>query len=127
MSNHYTVKTSLVPQLECLHIDTCLPDYFGGHHLAWICIPIYKALSLSEIKSAIHSELNQGAIGGNDERTRDDSGEIGDAWFYRAHAAVDRIKPSKKGQRKFFTNIEFPSEDYADECVYAYFVFRDKE
>lgn len=127
MSNHYTVKTSLVPQLECIHIDTCLPDYFGGHPLAWVCIPIYKTLSLSEIKSAIHSELNQGVIGGNDERTRDDSGETGDAWFYRAHAAVNRIRPSKKGQRRFFSDVGTPNGDESEECVYAYFFFRDKE
>ena len=121
MTYKYKVKRSLVPQLECRYVDTCLPDYFSGHHLAWICIPIYKAMSLAEIKSAIHSELTQGAIGGSDKRTRDDSGEIGDTWFYRAHAAVDRIKPSKKGQRRFFADV--PIDDDADYSVYAYFVF----
>lgn len=119
------IKRSLVAPLECVHLDTCLPDYWGGHHLAWVCIPIYKALSLAEIKSAIHSELNQGAIGGSDERTRDDSGEIGDTWFYRAHAAVNKIKPSKKGKRRFFTDVETPKDDESDNCVYAYFVFRE--
>ena len=123
MTYNYKVKRSLVPQLECVHVDTCLPDYFGGHHLAWVCIPIYKALSLAEIKYALHSELNQGAIGGSDKRTRDNSGEIGDTWFYRAHAAVDRIKPSKKGQRRFFADVETPDDDESDNCVYAYFVF----
>lgn len=120
-----TIKTSLVPQLECVHVDTCLPDYFSGHHLAWVCIPVYKTLSLKEIKAALHSELNQGAIGGNDERTSDDSGDVGDAWFYRAHAAVNRIKPSKKGQRQFFTDIDTPDDDDMPDCVYAYFVFRE--
>ena len=117
------IKTSLVPQLECLHVDTCLPDYFSGHHLAWVCIPLYGRMSLRDIKYALRSELNHGAIGGSDERTRDDSGEIGDAWFYRAHAAVNRIKPSKKGQRRFFSDIETPNGDECEECVYAYFVF----
>ncbi len=115
------IKTSLVPQLECAHADTCSPGYFGGHHLPWVCVPIYKALSLAEIKAAIHSELNQGAIGGSDERTRDDSGDIGDAWLYRAHAAVNRIKPREKGKRVFFDDV--PIDDECEECVYAYFVF----
>lgn len=123
MKIKHKVKSALVPKLECAHVSTCLPDYFGGHHLAWVCIPIYKALSLVEIKSAIRSELNQGAIGGSDERTRDDSGEIGDAWFYRAHAAVNRIKPTKKGQRRFFADVETPNGDESEDCVYAYFVF----
>lgn len=117
------IKKSLVPQLECVHADTCLPDYWGGHHLAHISIPVYGRMSLRDIKSALRSELNQGAIGGSDERTRDDSGEIGDAWFYRAHAAVNRIKPSKKGQRLFFADVEPPNDDELEECVYAYFVF----
>ncbi len=115
------IKTSLVPKLECVHADTCLPDYWGGHYLAHISIPIYKALSLAEIKSALRSELNEGAIGGSDERTRDDSGDIGDAWLYRAHAAINRIKPSKNGKRVFFDDV--PIDDDADYSVYAYFVF----
>ncbi len=115
------IKTSLVPQLECVHADTCLPDYWGGHHLAHISIPVYGRMSLKDIKSALRSELNEGAIGGSDERTRDDSGEIGDAWFYRAHAAINRIKPNQKGKRVFFDDV--PIDDDADYSVYAYFVF----
>lgn len=117
------IKRSLVAPLECVHADTCLPDYWGGHHLAYVSIPVYGPMSLTDIKQAIHSELNQGAIGGSDERTRDGSGEIGDAWFYRAHAAVNRIKPSKKGKRRFFTDVETP--DDGEDSVYAYFVFRE--
>lgn len=115
------IKKSIVPQLECVHADTSLPDYWGGHNIAHISIPVYGRMSLKDIKSALHSELNQGAIGGSDERTRDDTGEIGDAWFHRAHAAVNRIKPSKKGQRVFFDDV--PIDDDADYSVYAYFVF----
>lgn len=122
-----TIKTSLVPALECVHVDTCLPDYWGGHHLAHVAIPVYGPMNLKDIKRALHSEINQGAIAGNDERTRDDSGEVGDTWFYRAHAAVNRIKPTKKGQRLFFTDITPCDEDDCCDSVYAYFVFRDAE
>ncbi len=119
------IKTSLVAPLECVHVDTCLPDYWGGHHLAHVSIPIYGPMSLCDIKAAIHSELNEGAIGGSDERTRDDSGIVGDAWFYRAHAAVNAIKPSEKGKRRFFTDVSV--EEDADYSVYAYFVFRERD
>lgn len=118
------IKTSLVPVLECAHASTCLPDYWGGHHLAHVSIPVYGPMSLAEIKQAIRAELNAGAIGGNDERTRDDSGAVGDTWFYRAHAAVSRMRPAVKGTRRFFRDIEHPAED-DDYCVYAYFVFRE--
>lgn len=78
------IKKSLVGPLECVHVDTCLPDYWGGHHLAHISVPIY-----------------------------------------RAHAAVEKIKPSKKGKRVFFEDV--PIDEDADYSVYAYFVFREKE
>lgn len=122
-----TIKTSLVPALECVHADTCLPDYWGGHHLAHVCIPVYGPMTLKDIKRALHSELNMGAIAGSDGRTFDNSGEIGDTWFYRAHAAVNRIKPNVKGKRRFFTDITPCDGDDYGVSVYAYFVFRDAE
>ena len=39
-----------------------------------------------------------------------------------AYAAVNRIKPSIKGQRTFFKDLEEETED-CDCTVYAYFVF----
>ena len=111
--------------LECLHADTCLPDYWSGHHLAHVQIPVYPGMTLKEIKESLHSELNQGAIAGSDERTRDDSGKEGDIWFRKAHAAINRIKPATKGQRTFFRDLEEQSDDDMD-IVYAFFVFRDQ-
>lgn len=116
---------SLVSPLECCHVDTCLPDYWRGDSRAHLSIPVYPGMTLKEIKSALRSELNQGAIGGNDPRTRDDSGDVGDVWYKRAHAAINAIKPANKGQRRFFTHLEEQDED-ADFSVYAYFVFVEK-
>jgi len=112
--------------LECLHADTCLPDYWGGHHLPHVQIPVYPGMTLKEIKAELHSELNQGAVGGSDERTRDDSGPVGDLWFKKAHAAVNRLKPATKGQRTFFTDLEEPSDDDDTNSVYAFFVFQEQ-
>lgn len=115
-------------KLEACHADTCLPDFWSGHHLPHVQIPVYNGMTLKAIKEELHFELNQGAVAGNDERTRDDSGEEGDKWFKAAHAAVNRISPQKKGQRRFFTDLEESEDD--DDCgesVYAFFVFVEED
>lgn len=117
------LRMSLVPPLECLHADTCLPDYWCGHHKAHISIAVYPGMSLKDIKQSLHSELNQGAVCGSDDRTRDDSGDVGDVWFKRAHAAVNKMTPSIKGKRRFFTDLEHAEDE--SESVYAYFLFED--
>lgn len=108
--------------LECAHVDTCLSDFWSGDARPHIQIAARRGMSLAEIKRELHSELNQGAVAGNDERTRDDSGDEGDAWYKAAHAAVNKLKPAKKGNRRHFMELEESTED-SDETVYAYFVF----
>ena len=117
-------KSPVVEVLECCHADTCLPDYWSGHHKAHISVPVYKGMKVKALKDALHSELNMGAVAGNDERTHDNSGAVGDLWYKRAHAAVNRIRPAKANARTLFNDIS----DSADgECeVYAYFVFTEK-
>jgi len=107
--------------LECSHVDTCLPDYWSGHHLAHVHIPVYHGMKLSEIKRELCNELNIGAIAGNDERTNDDH-ELNDQWHKAAMAAVNKIKPNVKNQRRFFMELEKQTED-DDFAVYAFFVF----
>lgn len=117
-------------KFECCHVDTCLPDYWGGHHLPHVSIPVYPGMSMKAIKDAIKSELLHGAVCGNTKEAKmlyrsyvgPDNASYADACTKAAYAAVNRMKPAKKGQRKFFTDIEESSED--DDCsVYAYFVF----
>ena len=117
------MKMSSVPPLECCHADTCLPDYWGGHHLPHVSIPVHRGMSMSDIKRALHFELSSGAVAGSNPITRYDSGEAGDVWYKRAHAAVDKIKPATKGQKRFFLDLGEQEED-ADYSVYAYFVFK---
>lgn len=113
-----------VPQLECCHADTCLPDYWAGHQNAHIQVPVWPRMKVLELRKALHSELNQGAVAGNDDRTRDDSGDIGDLWYKRAHAAVNRAMKGL-GVRTLFKDLEPQTDD--GESVYAFFVFRDRE
>lgn len=114
--------------LECVHVDTCLPDFWSGHHLAHVQIPVYKGIHISEVKRQLHSELSQGAVMGSNPLTQDDSGDDGDKWYKKAHAAVNRIQPSIKGKRRMFDDLdEIPDDDDNCDTVYAYFVFVDKE
>ena len=39
-------------------IDICLPDYFAGSSEIVLQIPIYKAMTLEEIKEALQAKLN---------------------------------------------------------------------
>lgn len=118
-------------KLECYHVDTCLPDYWSGHHLPHVQIPVYRGMSLKEIKSSISEELRMGYVMGNTDYARLLSADMvnpeeekqADKLTKAAFASVNRIKPSKKGQRKFFTDLEKSDENDGSDSVYAYFVF----
>lgn len=113
---------------ECCHVDTCLPDYWGGHHLPHIQIPVWPGMTLKEIKRLLHNELSQGAIAGSDMPGEHE--EIEKFWklVRKFKAAVNRLQPAKKSQRRFFRNIEASEDDDDDtSSVYAYFVFMEAE
>jgi hypothetical protein len=107
-------------KLNCLHVDTCLPCYWGGHHLPHVQVPVSRNTTVGEVRAEIISELNQGAACGAEYDIEDD------AWHKAAIAAVRRdVKMRKKGARHPFRDLE----DEGDDCesVYAFFVFTDEE
>ena len=117
-------------KLEIVHAETCLPDYWRGHHKAHLSIPVYKGMTLKEIKSGILHELAHGAIMGGDSVaealsdcsrcTPEEQARI----YKKAKAAINRLKPAIKGQRRFFLDLEETGEDDGwGSQVYAYFVF----
>lgn len=118
-------------KLECAHADTCLADYWSGHHLPHVQIPVYPGMTMRAIKDAIKSELAQGAVAGSDDNARllsadwvpprDETRAI--AITKAAYAAVDRMKPARKGTRRFFTDLEQATDDDCADTVYAFFVF----
>ena len=120
-------------KLNCLHADTCLPDYWSGHHLAHISVPVYRGMTPAALRAALHGELIQGAVCGSDEiaQALDDYSDISDDQkkkVYRAaRAAINRdVRPAKKGSRRLFLDLE-PAQDDMEETVYAYFVFRESD
>ena len=120
------------PVLEFVHVDTCLPDYWSGHHLPHVQILAFKGMTLKQIKDALRYELRNGYIGGNCDAARLLSADLvqpheeklADALTRAAYAAVNRLKPAKKGQRTFFNDLDDPCDDH-DYSVYAYVVLRD--
>lgn len=125
--------TTATPPLECCHADTCLSDYWSGHHLPHVQIPVWRGMSLAQIRAAIRSEISQGAVMGSTDEARLLSADMvapeeerrADMLTRRAYAAVSRMTPARKGQRRFFMDME-PQDDDA-ETVYAFFVFRTLE
>ena len=110
-------------KLECVLTDICLPDYFSGESRPWVPISVYKGMTLKEIKIQLHSQINHDAVGGNAWIWDIES----DRWYRRAHAAINRIKPTKKGQRKFFNDLEESSQNEYEDTVQAFFVFIEAE
>lgn len=118
-------------KIEIAHADTCTPDYWPGNRLPHVQIPIWPGMSLTDIKSAIRFEISQGVIAGSDDNARllgrpdmvrADEEKRADRLTRAAYAAVNRIKPARKGQRRFFLDIEEPADD-CEHYVYAFFVF----
>jgi hypothetical protein len=119
-------------KLELCHTDTCLPDYWSGHHLPHVQIPVYRNMSLKDIKQALKQELLQGCVMGSTETARllsdayvgAENEKQADKVTKAAYAAINRMKPAKKGQRKFFTDLDpWDYEDQIGDSVYAFFVF----
>lgn len=114
-------------KLDCIITDICLPDYFSGDFRPWVTIPVFKGMTLKEIKNSLHSELNQDAIGGDLSRWNVEPARE-EQWHKKAHAAINRLKPEIKGQRKFFTDLEESNQnEIEDTTVQAFFVFIEAE
>lgn len=117
--------------LNCVLADVCLSDYWGGHHLPHVQIPVYKGMTLKEIKEAIRQAIRWGEVMGScdaayllaAEWVGPDNEKAAERITRQAYAAINRIKPAKKGQRKFFLDLEEQGEDDCSESVYAFFVF----
>lgn len=111
--------------LECCHADTCLPSYWGGHHLAHIQVPVWNGMSLDVLKARLRAELNQGAIAGADY-----PGTHNDQWYAAAVAAVNAMTVNPGADpAHLFKGLEVGEDEPDDdgESVYAFFVFRPTE
>lgn len=123
-------------KMTCSHADTCLSDYWSGHHFPHVMIPVTRRkMSLAEIRRLIRSELRQGAVMGNGEYAHLLSADMvqageekrADALIAAAYAAINRdVKGARKGQRYVDTGVEMTDDEHAD-MVCMYFVFTVEE
>ena len=116
-------------KFECCHADTCLSGYWSGHHLPHVQIPVYRDMTLAQVKSALHDELSNGYVAG--------SGELACAFSYdlstdkerteelhkAAHDAIDALELSDPKNDHCFMDLEESTDDDCYESVYAFFVF----
>lgn len=94
-------------KVSIVHADTCLPDYWSGHHRPHVQIPCTRQrMSFAEIRQLIRNEIAQGAVAGSDNDTRLLSWDVvadekrADALTRKVYAAINRdIRGAKKGQR----------------------------
>lgn len=119
-------------KLELVHADTCLPDYWGGHHKAHISVPVHHGMKLGELKRLLLDEMRCGYVCGSDDlafllnadyvsaERESDAIKATKA----AYAAIRRLKLADKRKRKLFTDLEKVVDEYED-SVYAYFVFTE--
>lgn len=118
-------------KFECCHADTCLSDYWSGHHLPHVQIPVYRGMSLKDVKSALRSELSQCAIMGSSDNARLLSADVvrpGEEKQARrvtraAYAAVNRMSLADPHKRKLFMDLDESNENDCCDSIYAFFVF----
>lgn len=118
-------------KLTAAHADTCLPSFWGGHHLPHVQVIVHKGMTLGAVKQALNNELNEGALMGSN--VGDDawsSGPDGEAWYEAALLAISEIGvwDDRGDETPLFTDLEEETED-DDGCesVYAFFVFVEDE
>lgn len=119
-------------KINCLHVDTCLNDYWSGHHLPHIAVPVYRRMRIGELRKALHNELNQGCVMGCDtdarllhaDMVRPHEEKRADQLTRAAHAAINRdVKMRKPGKSLPFWNELQDYDESDNDCyVYAYFV-----
>ena len=112
-------------KVSIAHADTCLSDYWSGHHRPHLQIPAYR-MTFAELRRQLRSEIAQGAVAGNDDDARLLSCDLvtdekrADELTRKVYAAINRdIRPAKKGDRLCFRDI-VPGD--CEESVYAFFV-----
>lgn len=107
-------------KLTCALADVCLPDYWGGHHLPHVYVPVGPETTFADLREAIIGELWAGAVAGADA-TPEDTYENED-WYYAAlRAVMCDVQPRDRGAEYPFRDLDSSEDDL--ESVYAYFVF----
>lgn len=105
--------------------DTCLSDYWGGHHLPHVSVPVDGATTVKNLLDGVRSELNQGAVAGALDLEIVESEEFHTACM---QAVQDLVEMNADLLTKIaFPNLEVLEGDDCCEPVMAFFVFVPEE
>ena len=86
------------------HADTCLPDYWGGHHLPHVAVPVSRDTTFADLCSMIIDELREGAMAG--DATLEETYEDED-WYYSAiRAVMCDVQPRDHGNEYPFRDLD---------------------
>lgn len=119
-----TGVTAMKYQLQ--HVATCLSDYWGGHHLPHVSIPVDGTTTVKKVLESVRSELSQGAIAGSLDRKVIESEE-----FHTA--CMQAVQELSELNVDILNKIAFPNldalegDDDCSESVMAFFVFVPEE
>lgn len=112
-------------KVSIVHADTCLPDYWSGHHRPHLQVPAYR-MTFAELRRALRSEIAQGAVAGSDDDTLLLSRDLltdkqrAEMLTRKVYAAINRdIRPARKGDRLCFHDVETGD---CEDSIYAFFV-----
>ena len=119
-------------KFECCHADTCLSNYWSGHHLPHVQIPVWRGMTLAQVKNALHSEMNEYVSGAGELACAFDydlstDKEYTDQLHKAAHAAIDALELSDPTNDRCFMDLEESTDDDCGDSVYAFFVFVELE
>ena len=105
--------------------DTCLSDYWGGHHLPHVSVPVDGTTTVREVLDGVRSELGQGAVAGSLDRKVIESEEFHTACM----KAVQELQELNVGilNKPAFPDLEARGDDDCSESVMAFFVFVPEE
>lgn len=117
-------------KFELCYVDTCLADYWSGHHLPTLQVPVWRGMTFKELKHMLSYDLRVGAIGGSGELAQHlGECESEDPVLLAAEQAIENMTLNNPAENPDDTQLflelleEDPEEDA--ESVYAFFVFRE--
>lgn len=100
-------------KIACFFAGVMLPDYWGGHHLPHVSIPVWPEMTLDQIRGAIRSELDLGAVMGVEYDLDDQE------WYV---AALRSVTALQAGSDTPLAEIPMDEEE-----SHAFFVFAEEE
>lgn len=121
--NNFPMEADMNMKLICALADVCLPDYWSGHHLPHVAVPVSRDTTIADLREAILDELRMGAVAGATPETTYEN----DTWLDAACEAVERyVQPNDPSVEYPFLDLD-TSDDEDAESVYAYFVFHRED